>query len=106
MKKSAVIIVAIVFAAALLAPSPAVAEDAAALWKAKCTSCHAADGSGGTPMGKKLNVKDIGSPEVQKMTDAQLTEIVAKGKNKMPAYDGKLTADQIKALVAHMRTFK
>jgi cytochrome c5 len=40
------------------------------------------------------------------MTDAQLTEIVAKGKNKMPAYDGKLTADQIKALVAHMRTFK
>jgi cytochrome c5 len=57
-------------------------------------------------MGKKLNVKDIGSPEVQKMTDAQLTEIVAKGKNKMPAYDGKLTADQIKALVAHMRTFK
>jgi cytochrome c5 len=57
-------------------------------------------------MGKKLNVKDIGSPEIQKMTDAQLTEIVAKGKNKMPAYDGKLTADQIKALVAHMRTFK
>jgi mono/diheme cytochrome c family protein len=108
MKKSALIAFALVLALALLAPAPAAAanEDTAALWKTKCAGCHAADGTGQTPMGKKMNLADLGSPEVQKMTDAQLTEIVTKGKNKMPAYDGKLTADQIKALVAHMRTFK
>lgn len=106
MRKSALIAFALVLGVALLAPAPAAAEDAAALWKAKCASCHGADGTGATPMGKKMNLRDLGSAEVQKMTDAQLIEITTKGKNKMPAYEGKLSADQIKALVAHMRTFK
>ena len=39
-------------------------------------------------------------------TDAELTTITAKGKGKMPAYEAKLSADDIKALVAHMRTMK
>lgn len=81
----------------------AFAGDAAALYKTKCASCHAADGSGSTPMGKKLNLRDLRSADVQKQTDAQLTEITTKGKNKMPVYDKKLTADQIKELVAYIR---
>ncbi len=88
---------------ALMATPAANADDMAALYKSKCASCHAADGSGSTPMGKKLNARDVRSPEVQKQTDAQLTEITAKGKNKMPAYEKKLTAEQIKELVAYMR---
>lgn len=77
-------------------------------FKAKCVMCHGADGKGDTPMGKKNNVRDLGSAEVQKQTDAQLTDIITKGKNppKMPAFEGKLTADEIKQLVAHLRSIK
>jgi len=76
------------------------------VYKAKCVVCHAADGSGNTTMGKKMNLRDLGSPEVQKQTDAELTDIVAKGKNKMPGYEKTLKPEEIKALVAYMRTMK
>lgn len=75
-------------------------------FKTKCASCHGADGAGQTVMGKKMGLRDLGSAEVQKQTDAQLTAIVADGKGKMPAYGTKLSADEIKALVAHMRSLK
>ena len=84
-------------------PSYLAAQDAAALYKTKCQACHAADGTGSTPMGKKLAARDFHAAEVQKMTDAELTDIIAKGKEKMPAYKGKLTDDQIKQLVAYVR---
>jgi cytochrome c6 len=88
----------------MLAAPAAFADDAsAALYKSKCAMCHAADGSGDTPMGKKTATHDFRSPEIQKMTDAELVELTAKGKNKMPAYDKKLTADEIKGLVAYIR---
>jgi len=88
--------------AMMMAPV-AFAGDAAALYKTKCAMCHAADGSGDTPMGKKTAAHDFRSPEIQKMTDAELIELTAKGKNKMPGYDKKLTADEIKGLVAYIR---
>jgi cytochrome c6 len=102
----------IMFAVAALAvarfsPSPrvsgAAAEDGKSLFEANCAICHSVDGSG-TETGKKLNVSDLRSPEVQKETDAQLTEVVLKGKNKMPGYEGKLSNAQIKKLVAHIRS--
>ncbi len=74
------------------------------LYKAKCASCHAADGSGDTPAGKKLGAHDFRSAEVQKQTDAQLTEVIKKGKNKMPAYEKTLKEAQVKELVAYIRT--
>lgn len=86
----------------MVAPA-ALADDAAALYKTKCAMCHAADGSGNTPMGTKTGAHDFRSAEVQKMTDAQLIELTTKGKNKMPAYDKKLTADELKGLVAYIR---
>ncbi|MGA7916768.1 MAG: cytochrome c [Candidatus Acidiferrales bacterium] len=79
------------------------ADDSATVYKAKCEMCHAADGSGNTPAGKALKARDFASPEVQSETDAQLTEILTNGKNKMPAYKGKLTNDQIKGLVSYIR---
>lgn len=86
--------------------SAGASADGKALFAANCASCHGADGKGQTPMGKKMNLKDLGSPEVQKLTDAKLTEITSKGAGKMPGYQQKLGADGVKAVVAHMRTFK
>ena len=81
-----------------------VAEDAAGLYKAKCAACHGADGKGDTAMGKKLGVRDFASPEVQKMSDDELTAVIADGKNKMPSYKKSLKADQIKELVGYIRS--
>ena len=52
---------------------------------------------------KGYQARDFASPEVQSQTDAQLGEIITNGKDKMPAYKGKLTADQIKGLIAYIR---
>lgn len=102
--KFAAIMIAFVLVIGLSAP--VFAEDAAALYKTKCAACHGPDGKGDTAAGKKLGVRDFHSPEVAKMTDAQLIEITTKGKEKMPAYSGKLTDDQIKELVKFIRTLK
>ena len=79
------------------------AQAPADLYKSKCAMCHGPDGAGATAMGKKMGAHDFRSPEVQKMTDAQLIEIITKGKAKMPAYGaGKLTAEQIKGLAGYV----
>lgn len=89
-----------------IALAPAIfAADGAAIYKAKCATCHGADGKGQSPMGKKMNLRDLGSPDVQKQTDKQLYDWTAVGKGKMPAYKDKLSDEEIKALVTYMRTF-
>jgi cytochrome c6 len=72
------------------------------VYKSKCQICHGADG-GGTVAGKSMGTRDLRSQDVQKETDAQLTEIIAKGKKKMPGYENSLTKDQINGLVAYIR---
>ena len=85
-----------------LCSTPASADDAAATFKTKCAMCHGADGKG-SAVGQKMGVHDFTSPEVAKMSDAELTEVLTKGKNKMPAYGAKLSEGDIKALVAYVR---
>jgi mono/diheme cytochrome c family protein len=78
-------------------------SDAANVYKAKCSVCHAPDGSGNVAMGKQLGAKDLRSAETQKQTEAQLADSIANGVGKkMPAYKGKLTDDQIKALAGYI----
>jgi mono/diheme cytochrome c family protein len=93
----------VIVAVAVTGSTPLAAQDGPTLYKTKCAMCHGADGKGETPMGKKLNVRDLGSPEVQKQTDAELTTIISKGKGKMPPFEGKLTAEQIGQVVAQIR---
>ncbi len=95
----------ILFLAVLLFCVPAMRAQSGAesTYKAKCAGCHGADGKGSTPAGKALGAHDFASAEVQKQTDAELTEIIAKGKKKMPKYEGKLKEAEIKDLVAYVR---
>lgn len=96
--------IALVAMGIMLAAAPAQAQSAAELYKAKCQACHGPDGTGNTPMGKKLGTHDFHSPEAQKMTQAQIIEVITKGKDKMPAYGaGKLTAEQIKELASYVQ---
>jgi cytochrome c553 len=80
--------------------------DGAETFKAKCASCHGADGTGQTAVGKAMKLRDLTSADVQSQTDDQLLAIVTKGKGKMPGYEKTLGADKCKELVAHIRTLK
>ncbi len=84
--------------------APLRADDAAATFKAKCAACHGADATGNTSVGKSLHIRDLTSADVQKQSDAELTAMITSGKGAMPAYKDKLTADQIKGMVAYIRT--
>ena len=97
--------IGLLFAGVVLFCSPSLHAqgDGPATFKAKCAACHGADGSGDTSMGKSLKLRDLRSADVQKQSDADLTGIITNGKGKMPSYKGKLTDDQIKAVVATIR---
>jgi mono/diheme cytochrome c family protein len=53
------------------------------LYIAKCSACHAPDGSGSNTIGRSLKLSDI-RPSIKSMTDDQLREIILQGKGKMP----------------------
>jgi mono/diheme cytochrome c family protein len=91
----------ILLAASLAAPAFSQGPGADT-YKAKCAMCHGADGLAATPMGKNMKIKSFKSPEMVKATDAQLFASTKNGKNKMPAYAGKLTDAQIKDVVAYI----
>jgi mono/diheme cytochrome c family protein len=81
-------------------------------WANNCAQCHGPDGKANTKMGKTLNAKDLTDPSVQaSFTDAKAAEVIKNGikengKTTMKAFAGKLTDDEIKALVAYVRTLK
>jgi cytochrome c6 len=78
---------------------------AADLYKAKCQSCHGPVGKA-TAIGKKLGARDFQDPDVAKMSEEEVAKITTDGKNKMPAYKGKLKDDQIKALAKYVKEMK
>ena len=80
------------------------AQDAAGTYKTKCAACHGADGKGETVIGKKFGMKHLASPEVQKMSDDELTSIISDGKDKMPGYKKSLKPEQIKDVVGYIRS--
>jgi len=75
-------------------------------YKAKCAMCHGADGLGNTPAGKAMLAHPFNSPDVMKEPDAQLTTTIKNGKNKMPAFAGKLTDAEIKEVLAYIHTLQ
>jgi cytochrome c6 len=84
---------------------PAEAQDGgAALYKTKCAACHGADGKGDTAVGKADKIRDLSSADVQQQSDADLTAVITAGKGKMPAYGKSLKPDQVKDLVAYIRS--
>jgi cytochrome c553 len=109
MKAIVSLIISLIFASAMSVG----AADAKANWNANCTQCHGKDGTANTPMGKKIQAKDLTDPKVQaEFTDAKAMQLIkegakdAQGKTTMKAFGGKLTDDEIKALAAFVRTLK
>jgi cytochrome c6 len=87
-------LVAVLIVAAVMMMSVAAfaADSGADLYKTKCQGCHGADGTP-SAMATKMGAKSLKDPSVAK-----------KSVNKMPAYKGKLTDDQIKAVASFMKS--
>lgn len=102
---------AILVAALSLAAWTATA-DTAENWTKNCASCHGKDGKGETKAGKKAQVKDLTDAKYQaSFTDDAAFKSVKEGmkegdKEKMKPFAAKLSDDEIKALIAHVRTLK
>jgi mono/diheme cytochrome c family protein len=95
----------ILLAASIAGPAFAQAPGADT-YKAKCAMCHGADGLAATPMGKNMKILSFKAPDMVKASDAQFIASTKNGKNKMPAYNGKLTDAQIKDVVLYIRTLQ
>jgi mono/diheme cytochrome c family protein len=90
----------------------ALAGDGKANYESNCAKCHGADGKGQTKMGQKLGVKDYTDAKVQaELKDDAAIKAIKEGlkdkdgKTLMKPAEG-MSDDDIKALVAYMRTFK
>jgi len=95
-----------------LAIASAQAGDAKAAYEKDCSKCHGPDGKGQTKMGAKLGAKDYSDAKVQAelKDDAAFKSIKEglkdkEGKQLMKPAEG-LSDDDIKGLVAYMRSFK
>ena len=104
--RSKLLLGAVVGAVSLAASAASVRadDDSGALYKTKCAACHGPDGKGETAIGKTNKIRDLASADVQKQSDDELTGIIASGKGKMPGYAKSLKPDQIKGLVAYIRS--
>jgi len=97
--------VAVFFLAAAIV-IPAFAQSGPDTYKSKCPMCHGADGLAASNIGKAMKIPSFKDPAVIKSTDAQLIAIIKSGKGKMQPFAGKITDDQIKAVVAYIRTLQ
>jgi mono/diheme cytochrome c family protein len=87
--------------------APGLAQDPGAdTYKARCLMCHGDDGTANTPAGKAFKAASFSDPAIIKIPDADRIGIVKKGKDKMPQFGDKLTDDQIKAVLAYVRTLQ
>jgi mono/diheme cytochrome c family protein len=76
----------------------------AAIFKGKCVLCHGTDGTGNTPLGKQLQAANLRSKDVQKLSNAQLQQVVHDGKANMPAFADQLSQEDISNVIKYVRT--
>lgn len=71
-------------------------------WVKQCANCHGKRGRGDGPQSPMVKAKDLTDPAWQAtVTDAQLVEVIKKGKGKMPAFN--LPESMVTELVAKIR---
>ncbi len=87
---------------------PATAAVGAMRFRGECAPCHGLDGRSLSDIGRGLSPRavDLGSPEVQAWSDAELFWIIKHGVRftGMPGFAAALDDAEIAALVAYVRT--
>ena len=99
-----------VFTCVLVLSLPLAAADAAAgkaAYAKACKSCHGPDGAGNPAVAKmmKVEMKDLKSADVQKMSDADMMTAITDGKGKMKPVKT-VTGKSLDDVVAYVKTLK
>jgi len=78
-----------------------------AVFDKTCKTCHGATGVANPNIAKmmKVDIKDLGSPEIQKMSDADFKTTITEGKGKMKPVKT-VTGKDIDNVVAYVRSLK
>ena len=105
MKLRGTILYSTAFLLTIAAPTFA-ATKGSQIFHSHCVMCHGEDGTGNTPAGKAFKAVNFHNPAVVKLSDADLTEIISNGKNRMPAYVDRLDATDIQNVIAYIRTLQ
>jgi cytochrome c6 len=92
----------VVALALTVAAGSAFAADGAALFTGKCTMCHGKDGKG-SPAGVKMGAKDL---TTLKAAEAELAAVISDGRNKMPAFKAKLSAEDVQAVAKYVKSLQ
>ena len=101
-----------VLAFVVVATASTFGADVKANYDKHCAKCHGPDGKGQTKMGKQSGAKDYTDPKVQaELDDAKALKSIKEGqkvngKEAMKPFADKLSDDEIKELIAHIRKFK
>ena len=83
------------------------AERGRAVYEARCTRCHGADGAGKTRLAEVVEPPDMTDPAWQRRrSNARMIASVADGRGQMPAFKKKLSRQEIAAAVAYVRTLR
>lgn len=103
------VVVGLVVVGLMAAPALWAAGNADAgkvVYDKKCVTCHAKAGEGNPGMAKMLKVelRALGSKEVQSKSDADLKKEILEGTGKMKAV--KLTDEEAASVIAFLRTLK
>jgi mono/diheme cytochrome c family protein len=77
-----------------------------ALYAQHCARCHGADGKSKTALGRTFKSPDLTSSRVQSRSNTRFTSTIKNGRGNMPNFKKKLSAQDIAALVAYIRSFK
>ncbi len=83
-------------------------QDGKMLYNRNCASCHGKSGLGDGPKARMLDTPsgDFSAAYFQNQTDGELHYKTKVGRGDMPAYDKKLSDEDIWNIVNYMRTFK
>lgn len=94
-------------------PAPTAKDEVAEardLYTVNCMTCHRDSGKGGkvTVDGRALDPDDLTTEKMKAKSDEKLIAYVADGvpDEGMPAFKDKLTADQMKLVVKHVRSLQ
>ena len=104
-RRVALVALTALFAATLLSPSPAAAEDPAKIFARSCAPCHGKQGEPNAVFAKQgvKNFKDAAWQSAT--TDAQIEKSIREGKKgtMMASFEKQFSAEEIKGLVAYIR---